>query len=128
MFGAGTLVCATVLGSIAYATDDEDVIHACVSDGNGRTRIVESPDACRPNESPVSWNKEGPQGPAGPQGPQGEPGPAGPEGPQGPPGPSGFSGHEIVSDSTEVAAPGEQTLHGPGHLRGRLGAFSVEWS
>ena len=82
---------------------NDEVIQACV-DGNGKVRLLGEQFAvgkddegsdddndkgkkfateCRPNETSVQWNVEGPQGPLGPQGPEGPIGPQGSEGPQG---------------------------------------------
>ncbi len=81
-----------------------NLIHACVKNGSGDTRIVHPGDACHRSEHLVVWNVAGPQGPGGPPGPQGIPGaqglqgvdgpqgPQGPEGPQGPAGPAGGGG------------------------------------
>ena len=77
-----------------------NVIRSCVNPG-GQVRILAAGEACRPNESLVLWNLQGPPGPPGPQGPQGatgSQGPAGatgatgPQGPQGPAGPAGPTG------------------------------------
>jgi hypothetical protein len=83
-----------VLASVAFKDGDGE-IHGCVGPGNGQLRIVSSPEECKRNETPLSWNARGPvggTGPAGPAGARGEPGPAGaggPTGPAGPPGPAG---------------------------------------
>ena len=57
-------------------------IDGCIGQ-NGQLRVVGASGDCRKNESPIDWNREGPQGPQGPAGP------AGPTGPEGRPGPSG---------------------------------------
>lgn len=75
-----------------------NLIHACVKNGSGDTRIVRPGDECHRSEHLVVWNVAGPQGPGGPAGPQGIPGPQGvqgvegPQGPQGPEGPQGPAG------------------------------------
>jgi hypothetical protein len=56
------------------------VIHGCYQNNNGSLRVIDS-DACKNNETALSWGQVGPSGPAGPQG---ETGPVGPTGPQGP--------------------------------------------
>lgn len=61
---------------IAPLAASAQVIHACVKQG-GTVKIVADSADCRPVETPLSWNV---QGPAGPQGPPGEPGPQGPPG------------------------------------------------
>ena len=76
-----------VVGGVAIAqTAGPAPITSCVHKETGAVRIVSSGTDCRPTESVVSWNKEGPIGPAGPEGregPQGSPGATGPEGPAG---------------------------------------------
>lgn len=57
-------------------------IYGCQQRNDGQLRIVSNPGACRPSETPISWNLTGPAGPPGPVGPQGAQGPAGPAGPQ----------------------------------------------
>ena len=69
------LLAAAVLGTTAAAIawaagGDSAVIHACVAKGSDLVRIPGA-DACRPNESGLDWNAQGPVGPAGPQGPAG---------------------------------------------------------
>lgn len=67
------------VATIAYATDNNNTIHACVSTagsqaqaknmqggGNvGSVRIVDAPEQCRVGEVLVEWNKVGQQGPPG---------------------------------------------------------------
>jgi len=79
-----------VLGFDCYGHGN--TIYGCYQKKDGHLRIVSSMKACRPSETPISWNILGPQGPAGPAGPQGIQGPAGPAGPQGPIGPQGPQG------------------------------------
>lgn len=65
---------------VAYANipDSGGVIHACYDAGNGTLRVIdtEAGETCRPQETALSWNQEGPQGPEGPSGPEGPPGPS----------------------------------------------------
>ena len=77
------LLAAAVLGTTAAAIawaagGDSAVIHACVAKGSDLVRIPGT-DACRPNESGLDWNAQGPVGPVGPQGPAGPSGSAAPE-------------------------------------------------
>lgn len=51
-------------------------IEACVRNSNGSIRIVATVNDCSGNETPYTWNTEGPPGP---QGPPGLPGPSGPQ-------------------------------------------------
>ena len=125
------------IGAAAYAALQESsgVIHACV-DGKGAVRIIDtSVDACKKNETAISWNQTGPQGPAGvpgtngapgepgapvwrrrrssrrggSSGQQGVPGPAGTPGAPGaagPPGPPGYPG----ASGGGAGAPNKQTI------------------
>ncbi|MGN6799770.1 MAG: type VI secretion system tube protein Hcp [Gaiellaceae bacterium] len=61
----------TTVAAIAWAaTGDSAVIHACVAKGSDLVRIPGG-DGCRPNESALDWNAQGPVGPQGPAGPSG---------------------------------------------------------
>jgi hypothetical protein len=80
-----------VAGGVAVAqTAGPATIVACVHNTNGNLRVVDGPDDCKRQETPLEWSRQG-GSTAGPQGPEGPQGPAGPEGPQGPQGPSGLS-------------------------------------
>src|SRR6476646_7249897 len=66
------LLAAALLGTAAAAiawaaAGDSAVIHACVAKGSDLVRIPAA-GGCRPNETGVDWNAQGPQGPAGPSG------------------------------------------------------------
>jgi hypothetical protein len=96
---------ATVALTSSAATT---TIQACQHKETGALRVVRAPGDCRKNETPLSWNVQGPKGdpgPAGPAGAKGAPGAAGPAGPAGPPGPPGPPG--------SPGAPGEPGLPGP---------------
>jgi hypothetical protein len=129
---AATGVIGMAAGS-AYAAhptpaqgEADPTIHGCyakhdgllgVPFGKGDLRISED-GSCRSFESPISWNRRGPQGdqgpqglpgptgatgPQGPQGPTGATGPVGPQGPKGDPGPAGASDLWWVPTSGDVA-------------------------
>jgi type VI secretion system secreted protein Hcp len=69
----------TAAAAIAWAAaGDSAVIHACVAKGSDLVRIPAA-GGCRPNETGVDWNAQGPVGPVGPQGPAGPSGSAAPE-------------------------------------------------
>jgi hypothetical protein len=55
------------VGGVAFAAipDSGGTIHACYGKSNGNLRAVESEGDCRSNESPLSWNQQGPPGPPG---------------------------------------------------------------
>jgi hypothetical protein len=98
---AGLVLAAALVGGVAWATipDAAGVINGCyrtsLDDQKGQLRVVDDPDSCRSNETPIRWNQEGPKGAAGAQGIQGVQGPkgdAGSTGSQGPKGDKGDSG------------------------------------
>ena len=66
----GALAIFAVASGVAYATgavtSSNDVIQACQVTTSGTLRLVSAPADCRPNETPISWNAQGPQGPPGP--------------------------------------------------------------
>src|SRR3954452_1462040 len=104
--GLATLVVAG--GGIAYAAipDSGGVIHGCFKD-NGDLRVIDpaaaKKDACKNNETALTWNQQGPAGtpgPAGPAGPAGPTGPAGTKGDTGAPGPAGPAGAKGVNGDT----------------------------
>ena len=96
------------MGTAMGSGSDDEAIHGCYDSKTGMLRVRQaSTDACRTHETPLTWNRSGPQGepgpagaagadgaegPAGPAGPAGPTGPAGPEGPAGPAGPQGETG------------------------------------
>ena len=71
---------------------DAAVIYGCQGRIDGYLRIVSGPGQCRPPETSVNWNSEGPIGPIGPAGPAGPTGPIGPQVPMGLPGVPGAPG------------------------------------
>ena len=75
--GAATAVLMSAAALATAAGDAPTTIEACRNTRHGLVRIVFSPDACKSNETHVSWDVEGPTGPAGAAGPAGPPGPKG---------------------------------------------------
>ena len=63
-----------VVSILLVTSASAQVINACVGNGSGLPRIVNDLSGCHPNESPLSWNVQGPPGPMGDPGPMGEPG------------------------------------------------------
>ncbi len=104
---AGMVMTAGLAAATIPASDG--VITACYSRSGGALRVIDaSVTNCKPSETRLTWNQEGPQGPPGPQGPAGPAGPAGPDGPAGPQGPAGETG------ATGPAGPaGETGATGP---------------
>src|SRR5690348_6308544 len=88
---AGLLVSGAA-GLVSADGGGSSTIYACVNPGDGAIYVVGANGQCRPNDTPLSWNIQGPAGPIGAQGPQGPQGPAGPAGMQGPQGPAGAVG------------------------------------
>lgn len=68
---------------LAAPAAQADVIDACVNK-KGSMRIVSDPSQCKPSESSLSWNQQGPQGEPGDPGQPGDPGDPGERGPAGP--------------------------------------------
>ena len=75
--GAAAAVLISAAALATAAGDAPTTIEACRNTRHGLVRIVFSANACKSNETHVSWDVEGPAGPAGPSGPQGPPGPEG---------------------------------------------------
>jgi type VI secretion system secreted protein Hcp len=78
LFGALVLVAIATGATIALAgsLSDSTTINACI-EKNGKVNIYPPPKACPADQTPLSWNVQGPAGATGPQGQKGEQGPAG---------------------------------------------------
>ncbi len=91
------LAFSAVLAAVAAASDvsaqsgPDSVIRGCVGN-NGSLRVVGPSEACKNNESLLTWNASGPAGSIGPAGPTGAIGPTGPQGPAGRDGRDGRDG------------------------------------
>jgi hypothetical protein len=89
------------------------LIQACVDRQNGKLRIVNTANACRRDEQPLSWNQmgvpgaQGTPGTPGAQGAQGLPGAAGAQGAQGLPGVSGYERVVVTTNNEQLGAFGE---------------------
>lgn len=103
---------ALVLTGVQFgvASDGDTVYSACVTRTGALYGVTTATAQCRPGDSIISWNE---QGPVGPQGPTGEPGPQGPRGPagdtgpvgpQGPPGADGQQGPAGIASSQNCPA------------------------
>lgn len=66
------MLCVTCF--LGAANSRAEIIHACVANLGGATRIVPGATNCTVFEHSVTWNSSGPAGPAGPPGPAGAPG------------------------------------------------------
>jgi type VI protein secretion system component Hcp len=108
-------VIAAGAGTYAYAAaNDTTTISGCVA-SDGKLRVLSGADACKSNETPLSWNSVGPaggQGPAGAAGAQGAAGPAGAQGAAGRDGRDGTSSNPDAADATMT-------------VTGNQGAFSA---
>jgi large repetitive protein len=80
LVGAATAMLLSAAALATAAGDAPTTIEACRNTRHGLVRIVFSANACKSNETHVSWDVEGPAGPAGPAGPVGPPGPKGDSG------------------------------------------------
>lgn len=91
---AGAAFAGTEAWARLGAADANEKITACVKK-NGNVSLVGESEACKKNETRVSWNIEGPKGDrgaTGPQGPKGDTGATGATGPAGPKGDTGATG------------------------------------
>src|SRR5688572_25782723 len=79
---AAAVALAVPVAYAAITIGPDGVIHACY-DKKGMLRIVASESSCSQNETPISWNQEGPQGDKGDKGDKGDTGDTGPQGPPG---------------------------------------------
>jgi hypothetical protein len=116
---AVSLATICVDASDAFAqTPPPQVFYACVSDTSEvRTpRLVGANEACRPRETKISWNQ---QGPKGDQGAMGATGATGATGAQGPAGPQGLKGDK--GDPGAQGAQGAQGAEGPAGPQGPKG-------
>jgi hypothetical protein len=110
-----SVVSLAVAGGIAYATiPEEGVITACQGKPGGSLRVIDAASAtCKPRETTLNWNVQGPAGPPAPAGAEGE---QGLPGPQGPPGLSGRVVVQQSANSTGAALaecpPGKVVLGG----------------
>lgn len=95
---AGIAVGAITAGGIAYAATPaaEGTVNACYAK-QGDLRIVEEGEACKSNETAISWNQKGEKGDPGEPGAKGDPGEDGADGQQGPAGTDGQSPVEIAT-------------------------------
>jgi hypothetical protein len=120
-FSVGAAVLALALSVGAFVTwahgGDPSLVHACVNNSNGVTRIVMPNISCQPNESPRHWAIQGTVGPVGQQGVAGAPGAQGPPGPAGPQGVEGVAGTPGVQ-----GPPGPTGPEGPPGAPGDIGS------
>jgi len=78
-------IAVALAGGVAYALIPQDgVITGCYARGTGSLRVIDAGATCRPGETLISWNQQGPEGPRGPEGPAGADGAAGAPGSPGP--------------------------------------------
>jgi len=99
------LAIAAGLGAVWAFAQDDNTIYACANPA-GQLRAVDHLDDCRPKETPLWWNIEGPEGPQGDPGSPGPTGPAGPTGPTGPTGPAGVLGFYTIREDRTLNAGG----------------------
>jgi hypothetical protein len=106
-FVTTTALCAFV------GAADAQVINACVVKKTGVVKIAPT---CTTEETPLSWNIQGPAGAPGPQGPAGPQGAPGAQGPAGSPGAQGVTGSQ-----GPIGPTGPQGAQGPAG-EGTIGA------
>ena len=66
-----------IYAAVAVAGPSTGVINACALTGQGQLRIIGDGGSCKPNETAVSWNVEGPTGVTGATGATGNTGATG---------------------------------------------------
>lgn len=134
-FVPAALACLVALSNPTPArAQANDTIYGCYNNTNGQLRRVSAPTECKPNETALAWNiqgpkgergekgdpgPQGPQGPAGPQGAKGDTGPAGPQGLHGAQGEKGEKGDK--GDNGDQGSPGPQGPVGPAGPQGPQG-------
>ena len=102
-------VVATV-GGATYAiaaSSGGQTYYGCVSNADGKLRVVTSADACKSNEAAISWNSEGPAGAAGAPGAPGAPGKDGRDG-RDAAGVTPITASMVVTDSRQGVLPAIQ--------------------
>lgn len=117
----GIAVASIFVGGVAYGSQGESRIRACVKRDSG---FIYLPDdrRCRRGDDQIDWNIQGPPGPPGANGANGSTGPAGPPGPagkQGLPGAAGAPGSK--GDPGLQGLPGTQGLPGAQGIPGAQG-------
>jgi len=70
------LALALAGGALAVAQRSDGTVEGCVENAGGALRVPADGDACAPDETPLSWSRQGVTGPAGPPGMPGEQGQA----------------------------------------------------
>ena len=116
---ARLLLCLSVVsalavgGGIAWAAvpDSSGVITGCYdARGQGDLRIVDAADACKSNETRLTWNQQGQPGAPGVAGAQGATGATGETGPQGPAGAGVASFDDLDGTTCRVGEPQQGVL------------------
>ncbi|HEY6759835.1 MAG TPA: hypothetical protein VI318_10105 [Baekduia sp.] len=115
---AAALALFVALGgtSLAAVTRESGskVLHGCVSQRDGRLRIVSRPSRCDKRERPISFNRDGQRGAAGKAGTAGAAGARGAAGAAGPAGQTGAGGAQgATGPQGERGAQGATGSQGP---------------
>ncbi|HVJ18643.1 MAG TPA: type VI secretion system tube protein Hcp [Polyangiaceae bacterium] len=97
---ASAVVFAIPAAYAAITIGPDGVIHAC-ADKKGMLRIVSSASSCSSNETPISWNQQGPAGVQGDKGDKGDTGDTGAQGDKGDKGDPGLPG-DVEPDPVAV--------------------------
>ena len=101
---AVAFVCGWLVLGHARIASAQSLITGCVAKKTGILRVPLGDDGCRKDETPLTWNQEGPEGPIGPEGPKGDQGDPGIQGPQGIPGTGTGSGMSCIDEFRIKAA------------------------
>ncbi|MBE0609035.1 MAG: collagen-like protein [Dehalococcoidia bacterium] len=90
--GGALVIAAMAATGLAVADGESESIYACVNNSSGTIFIVDADAGCKPNDTKIEWNKQGPRGEDGLPGAPGNDGVAGADGTDGIPGPPGEQG------------------------------------
>ena len=110
-FAVFAIAMMVVAGTTSVARAQQ--LYLCANPA-GQARMVAGSGDCRPNETLITWNIQGPHGATGATGATGAAGPTGPTGAQGIAGPAGEDG--------ETGVQGPQGVQGPTGATGATGA------
>lgn len=62
---AVAILAATFAAGTAVMAQSGTTIFGCKTDAGGLLRVVVNPNNCKGNETPITWNRQGPRGPQG---------------------------------------------------------------
>jgi hypothetical protein len=107
------LTAVALLGGVAVGQvpSSGELIEGCFEKRTGALRVVADASACRRNEQPLTWSRQGRDGLLGATGPRGPAGPMGPAGPAGDAGGAGKAFYTRALDTLVVPTTWASLLH-----------------